>query len=180
MNGTVPMSRELGLALFDAALRHPAPAPVLARIDTARLREQARDGTMNPLFHELVREITRPRAVASRPVAESASLRDLLRGMSGAERAARLLTLVQDQVASVLGHETRERADPERPLTELGFDSLTAMELRNRLRDAAGVPLPAALAFDQPTAADAARFINDAISRELSGAVRQENLIEHR
>jgi hypothetical protein len=38
----------------------------------------------------------------------------------------------------------------------------------------------AALAFDQPTAADAARFIGDAISRELSGAVRQENLIEHR
>jgi hypothetical protein len=46
------------------------------------------------------------------------------------------------------------------------------MELRNRLRSAVGIPLPAALAFDQPTATDVARFINDAISHELSGAAR--------
>jgi acyl transferase domain-containing protein/acyl carrier protein len=169
LTGVTPMSRDLGLALFDAALRSPAPAPVLARIDMDLLREQAREGTMNPLFRDLVRELPRPRAVVSRPAGRSVPLRDLLRGMGDAERAPRLLQLVQEQVAAVLGRDRNQRIDPDQPLSELGFDSLTAMDLRNRLRSAVEVPLPAALAFDQPTAADVTRFINDVISREISG-----------
>jgi acyl carrier protein len=163
-----PMSRELGLVLFDAALRSPAVTPVLARIDMAHLRDQARDGTMRPLFNDLVREHVRPRAIVTRPAGQTESLRDLLRGTGHAERARLLLQCVQEQVAAVLGRDRQQRLDPDQLLSELGFDSLTAMDLRNRLRNAVGVALPAALVFQQPTAAEVVRFINDAISGELS------------
>ena len=72
---------------------------------------------------------------------------------SESEREQLVLEAVRERIASVLGYDSAEEIDPEQALLELGFDSLTALELRNRLRIVSGLELPATLLFDHPTPA---------------------------
>ncbi|MET7575732.1 beta-ketoacyl synthase N-terminal-like domain-containing protein, partial [Streptomyces sp. NPDC005492] len=73
--------------------------------------------------------------------------------LPAAERRAHLTTLVRDHAAAVLGHSGGDEIDPGQAFREVGFDSLTAVELRNRLQTATGTSLPATLVFDYPSAA---------------------------
>ncbi|NGY63508.1 SDR family NAD(P)-dependent oxidoreductase [Lentzea sp. NEAU-D13] len=119
------LGAEEGLRLFDAALR--CGEPVLVPVPLATAAQ-----VVHPLLRGLVRE-REPEIEAWRPTGEPGQVLDLVRA----------------EVAGVLG--IPERVPAERTFKELGFDSLTAVELRNRLSAAIGVRLPSTLVFDHPS-----------------------------
>ncbi|MGW7048913.1 type I polyketide synthase [Streptomyces avermitilis] len=89
-----------------------------------------------------------------------------LADIPAADRARVLLDLVRTSVAAAVGHSDASRIDPDRPLRELGFDSLMSVQLRNRLSAAAGLQLPATLVFDYPTSAALAEHLHDTLFAE--------------
>ncbi|MFE6163225.1 SDR family NAD(P)-dependent oxidoreductase [Streptomyces sp. NPDC056486] len=141
--GVTALSAEEGLRLFDAALALPSAVAVPMRLDLAPLR--ARPETVPPLLRALVRT-ARPEAAKA-----DGGLTARISALPEEERLPALLDLVRTCVAAVLGHASAAAVEAERAFDELGFDSLTAVELRNRLDAATGLRLPATLVFDYPT-----------------------------
>ncbi len=138
-SGVRPLETAHGLALFDRAVVAGPAALVPIALDAAALRRQAADGTVSPLFRGLFPPVRRTAAAGGHALAELT------------EEA--LVELVRTQVAAVLGHASAQAVDPGRAFKDLGFDSLTAVDLRNRLAAATGLRLPATLVFDHPTPA---------------------------
>ncbi|MFE2415202.1 type I polyketide synthase, partial [Kitasatospora sp. NPDC059408] len=156
--GVVPLTVEDGLALFDRALGLDRPAALPVRLDLPTLRAAA--GPLPPVLRGLVRPAAR--RSAARAVAGGAEqLRRRLADGTDEQRYALLLDLVSAQTAAVLGHDGAAAVSPGRGFLDLGVDSLTAVELRNRLNDATGLQLPSTVIFDHPTAA--------ALATELQG-----------
>ncbi|MEV6929978.1 SDR family NAD(P)-dependent oxidoreductase [Dactylosporangium sp. NPDC051485] len=155
--GLLPLGDEQGLELLDAAAGGLTPVPVPARLDLAGLRR--RGGDLPAVLRGLV-----PPAVR-RAAAEPAgtSLAERLARMAPAEQADTVLELVRAHTAGVLGHGRADAVDAQRSFKELGFDSLTAVELRNRLNDAASVRLTPTLIFDYPTPVDLAVHVRTAL-----------------
>ncbi|MFD3613584.1 SDR family NAD(P)-dependent oxidoreductase, partial [Streptomyces atroolivaceus] len=147
--GIRPLATEEGLALFDAAVRLPDPHTVPARLDLAALREQR---PLAPLFRSLVRT-TAKRAAANTPAGSGGGLRERLAALVPTERERELTELVRAQAALVLGHGTAGAVEADRAFRDMGFDSLTAVELRNRIGSATGLRLPVTAVFDHPTPA---------------------------
>jgi hypothetical protein len=150
--GVQPLPTELGLELFDQAHRHDVALLVPVRLDLGALRAQARAGMLPPLLRGLVR-------APARRVEAEVSLAQRLAGVPEADRERVVLQLVQAQVAAVLGHSSLAAVDAQRAFRDFGFDSLAAVDLRNRLTRASGVRLPSTLVFDHPTAAAVATFL---------------------
>ncbi|MFI5908335.1 type I polyketide synthase [Dactylosporangium sp. NPDC051541] len=148
--GLLPLDTTRGLALFDAAVDRAAAVAVPLRIEGTALRELG--DAAAPVLRGLVRGPLR-RTAAARTAAAPASLRDRLAALAAAERDALLLDTVRTQVATVLGFTTPDAVPAGKSLLETGFDSLTAVELRNRLGAATGLRLPPTLVFDHPTPA---------------------------
>jgi pimaricinolide synthase PimS1 len=167
--GLRPLSEETGLALFDQALAARLPSLVTARLDLAALEAQQADGTLPPLFQELVRAKPR-RADAARPDtarAAAPALRSLLTGAGEETWQATVLEFVRAQIAAVLVYPSPDLVQDDRGLLDMGFDSLTAVELRERLAAAAELRLPATLVFDYPTAADLAAELTARLAADL-------------
>ncbi|MEV7094000.1 type I polyketide synthase [Amycolatopsis sp. NPDC051045] len=143
--GMTGLSDAEGLALFDAAIARGETLAIPARLDLS-----GATGPVPPLLRGLVRGTRRAATAAA---AGDGDLAVRLRPLPAAERDRRLLELVRDHVAAVLGHDTAGEIEPDRSFAELGFDSLTAVELRNRLGAATGLRLPATLVFDHPAPA---------------------------
>ncbi|GHJ20855.1 hypothetical protein TPA0909_24690 [Streptomyces albus] len=157
--GMVPLTASDGTALFDlaGASGHAAVLPV--RLDLAALRQTA--DRLPPVFRSLV---PAPRRRAARAdTAAAASLVDELLPLSPEDRLAALRSLVQAQAATVLGHDTPDDVAVDQPFRELGFDSLTAVELRNQLGAVTGLRLSVTLVFDHPTAEAVARHLRDGL-----------------
>ncbi|MEV8231357.1 beta-ketoacyl synthase N-terminal-like domain-containing protein, partial [Streptomyces sp. NPDC079167] len=154
--GLLPLSTEQGLSLFDAAGALPGEAALVPiRVDTAALR--VRPETTPPMLRGLVRVPSRRHAEVGDDRSQSFA-RTLLR-LEPAQQEAHVLELVRNEVASTLGHSSGEAVKPRQAFTDLGFDSLTAVDLRNRLNAVVGLRLPATLVFDYPTPSALAGFI---------------------
>ncbi|QDQ14834.1 type I polyketide synthase [Streptomyces spectabilis] len=147
-SGVGSLSTEDGLALLDLALATGTAGLVPVRLDVAALGAAAADGDLPaPLRGLALAPVAAPGAGAGD------ALRERLGPLAPEERGAAVLDLVRGQIALVLGHLTPESVEPQRPFQDLGFDSLTAVELRNRLGAATGLTLPTTLVFDHPTPA---------------------------
>ncbi|MFE5868504.1 SDR family NAD(P)-dependent oxidoreductase [Streptomyces roseifaciens] len=157
--GLPGLSAERSLRLFDAAVRSGEPRLVPAEVDAAAVR--ARPGGIPPLLSGLVRPLARRAAAAQAPAPPTAG--GALAALPAAERDRTLLELVRTEVAAVLRHDGAAAVDPARAFTETGFDSLSAVELRNRLNTATGLRLPATLVFDYPTPQILAGHIRDTL-----------------
>ncbi|MRH92328.1 SDR family NAD(P)-dependent oxidoreductase [Nocardia sp. SYP-A9097] len=142
--GVLPLSDEQGLALFDAACAVETPVVAALRIDRRVLGSAA----AAPLLRTLVRA---PRRNSGRTSGTEPALAERLAALSERDRHRTVLDLVSEQVAIVLGHHGAGDVPAERAFNELGFDSLTAVDLRNRLATATGLRLAATLVFDHPT-----------------------------
>ncbi|MFF4402121.1 type I polyketide synthase [Streptomyces sp. NPDC001480] len=139
--GMRPLSAKDGLLLLDAALGTDHPA--LIAMDTT---------TGTGALRALLRPQGRPagrRAAAGAPAAKTVSAR--LAGLAPAERRTALLDLVRQLAATVLGHASADAVEADRLFTEQGFDSLTAVELRNHLATATALTLAPTLLFDHAT-----------------------------
>ena len=147
-SGVAAMSAAEGLTLFDTAVTTGAPALAAARLDLSALDP----GTAPALLRALVPYAGPPMAPASgRDATPATSLRSRLNRAPRHERGHLLLETVRAEVAAVLGHTGAEQVTTDRRFQDLGFDSLMAVELRNRLSVTAGVTLPPTLIFDHPT-----------------------------
>nr|BCB14664.1 type I polyketide synthase [Streptomyces spiroverticillatus] len=154
-----PLGIEENLTLFDAAAAVDEPVVLPVRVNLAALR--ARGADVPALLRTLVPAPVRRtvRAAAAGPVVQEMSLEERLAPLPEDERHEVLEELICAEVAGVLGHSDPAALDPARSFQESGFDSLTAVELRNRLRQATGQRLPATLIFDYPTPSVLAKFL---------------------
>ncbi|GAA3464784.1 acyl transferase domain-containing protein/short-subunit dehydrogenase/acyl carrier protein [Saccharothrix longispora] len=158
--GVVPLGAQEGLALFDAATARADAAVAPVRFDLPGLRALPQPP---PLLRALVPAARRTAAAST---TGGRDLRRDLAELDGATRLARLTDLVRGLAAAVLGHPDTDAVTPERDFPDLGFDSLTAMDLRNRLRAATGLALPAGLVFEHPSPVELAGHL----ARELDTA----------
>ncbi|WP_435874604.1 SDR family NAD(P)-dependent oxidoreductase [Nocardia vinacea] len=166
--GLLPLGDEDGMELFDAALAGGRSAFVAVRIDRTALGEAAPDD-VRAVMRDLPRPSRRRAATTSAPPtasngrsAGSESLVAQLLGRPTAEQERVILDVIRAQAAVVLGHTSADSPPPDKPFSDIGFDSLGVMEFRNRLKSAVGVQLSATAMFDYPT------------PEALAGYIRQE------
>jgi candicidin polyketide synthase FscB len=150
-SGLTALPPAQALALLDLAASRDESVLVPARLDVAAVRTRAAHGDDIPPLWRALAGSPRPRAVTGRGTDTADTLRQRLAGIPATDRDRALLDLVRGHVAAVLGHPSGEAVEPGRAFKDLGFDSLTAVELRNQLNTATGLRLPATLIFDYPT-----------------------------
>ncbi|MEE1784441.1 SDR family NAD(P)-dependent oxidoreductase [Streptomyces sp. SP17BM10] len=165
-SGALTLSTPDGLALFDAALADHRALLVPVRLDTAALRSRGA-AELPALLRSLVRTPARRTAQGAQA---ADGLRARLAGLTAADRAAALLDLVSGCTAAVLGHASADQVHATRAFRDLGLDSLTAVELRNRLNAATGLRLPATLVFDHPTPGALAGHLADGLTGTAAAA----------
>nr|AXL06106.1 beta-ketoacyl synthase [uncultured bacterium] len=160
--GVGALGSEDGMALFDAAVGtdHALLVPVELDLREASA-DAARGGGVPPLLRGLVRAGRQSARAAS---GDDGGLVRRLAGLPAAEQEARLLDVVRTQVAVVLGHAGAGGVRADAAFKDAGFDSLTSVELRNRLREATGLKLPATLVFDHPTPQALARHLREELA----------------
>ncbi|WP_228084246.1 type I polyketide synthase [Streptomyces profundus] len=156
--GLAPMATESALELFDRALGGGRPLLVPARLALPGSAEET-PGILAGLASGPGR---RP---GGRPTPGGAGLVDELARLDAREQRARLLAYVRTTAAVVAGHPSPDLVDPERGFLASGFDSITVIDLRNRLTRETGLPLPTTLLLDHPTPVALAEFLRSLLTR---------------
>ncbi|ACU36617.1 type I polyketide synthase [Actinosynnema mirum] len=167
LHGIPPMDPRLATAALGRALDHDEHHLVVADLDWSRFAPTYSAARPRPLLHALpeVREILALDG-GTEPTPAGSELAGRLAALPESEQHRALADLVRTHVAAVLAYPDPSGVDPGRAFKDLGFDSLTAVELRDRLGAATGVRLPATLVFDHPTPVSLAAFLR----AELVGA----------
>jgi polyene macrolide polyketide synthase len=167
--GIIPIGDEEGLQLLDAAAEIDEGVPVPIHLDHSALRTLAQAGILPPLLRQLVRAPVRRKRAGGRSLARRlASLRE-------EEWGEVVLETVRGEVAAVLGYDSAEAIDTEVAFKDLGFDSLAAVELYNRLCQLTGMRLPTTLGFDYPTPLAVSEYVCEKMGgQEKEGAEEGE------
>jgi polyketide synthase 12 len=164
---SLPSAEALGL--FDAAYAASDPLRVAMGLDPRALRALSEEGALPPLLSGLLRKSSRPATRAA-----DGTLAARLRGAAPPARPRLALEAVRAEVATVLGHRGVERVAPAQTFKELGFDSLAAVELRNRLNTATALRLPATVIFNHPTCERLANHLLELIAPDGDAADEAE------
>jgi polyene macrolide polyketide synthase len=159
-SGARPLSLTDGLALFDKAHRSAESLLLALRLDRTALRRDAVQGALPAPLRGLIRMPARPAR------ATTALLGARLAKLPAGERERTLTSILSGEIATVLGHRSSYAVDPQRTFKELGFDSLAAVELRNRLNLVTAMKLPATLIFDYPTTTRLAGYLLERLGAE--------------
>uniref|UniRef100_UPI00358E1C6A SDR family NAD(P)-dependent oxidoreductase n=1 Tax=Streptomyces rishiriensis TaxID=68264 RepID=UPI00358E1C6A len=160
-----PLPTEQALTLFDAARLSAEPVLLASAIRVGRLRTLARDGSLPAIWRGLINTPVRPRDAGADP---AAGLTRQLAALTETEQRKFLLHLVRSHAAVALGAGDAEALAPDTPFRDLGFDSLTAVDVRNRLTAATGCRFPATLVFDHPTPAELAGYLRTRLTAEAA------------
>ncbi|WP_143677985.1 type I polyketide synthase, partial [Streptomyces rhizosphaericus] len=155
-----PMAPSLAVAALRWAVGHDEASLVVADVDWERLAPGLAGAGGGALLGDIPEVRKHLATVNGGATTEAATFAETLVGLSAAERNQAVLDLVRGHAAAVLGHTSVEAVEPGRAFRDLGFDSLTAVELRNRLDIATGLRLPATLVFDYPSAAELADHLD--------------------
>ncbi|SCG75758.1 type I polyketide synthase [Micromonospora coxensis] len=161
-HGVPEMAPEAAITALHQAVDHGEAFLTIADIAWERFHVAFTATRPGPLISDLpdVRRLRAEERVAAPDAGDGPdTLQERLAGLPAAERLAVLLGLVRGQVAAVLNYPSAESVDEHRAFRELGFDSVTAVELRNRLGSATGVALPVTLVFDYPTPTTLAEYL---------------------
>ncbi|GDY70492.1 hypothetical protein SAV14893_098850 [Streptomyces avermitilis] len=169
--GLAAMTPETALVALGQALDHDETCVTVADIDWDRFTANSLPGSrLSPLISDipearLARETTGLDTATASPDSFSARLK----AMDTAEQERALLDLVRTYAATVLGHSTPTAVRPERAFRDLGFVSVSAVELRNRLNAVTGLLLPTTLIFDYPTPSALAGYLKEQLEEGAGG-----------
>jgi polyketide synthase 7 len=174
--GLAPFSTEQALRLFDTAMLSDRPVLVAARLDSAALADH--NTALPVLLTQLVTR--RTRRVIDETDSAAASMTGLLarlQGLSAEQRHSELVDLVRRNAAIVLGLPNAGDINAGGVFKDLGFDSLTAVELRNRLKTATGLSLSPTLIFDFPTPTVLAEHLDTRLGATTTSGAERPNLM---
>ncbi|BBC63203.1 hypothetical protein MMRN_00990 [Mycobacterium marinum] len=157
-SGLAPMSIGQAVELLDAAVLLDRSTVVAACLDRNALASPAVSAELPMLFHSLLPRPTR-RVINKDATTHESGLTQRLQALSPDQQHQLLVETVRNQAAVVLGRPSGQDIDPECTFQDLGLDSLTAVELRNRLKAASGLSLSPTLIFDYPTPVTLARHL---------------------
>ena len=173
-HGLPTMKPEPALEGLRRALDHDQTALAVADVDWPRFRVAFTANRPSPLIGDLhpagsmgttASAVPPAGGAPSDTVTETAgaALRDRLSGVGRGERVRVLTEHVCEHVAAILGYRSGDDVPSDRGLKDLGMDSVTAVELRNRLSALTGIRLPSAVAFDHPTCEALARHVEERV-----------------
>ncbi|MEU7146391.1 SDR family NAD(P)-dependent oxidoreductase, partial [Nocardia sp. NPDC046473] len=163
--GVASMPPELAVRALEQAVRNRDTAVAVVDMDWARFHATFAVARPRPLLHDipaveaLLADLETPQEEIRSALAET------LAGLDEKDRHTAVLKMVVHHAAAVLGHSDTAAVPTHLPFRDLGFDSLTAVELRNRMKEATGLPLPATLVFDYPVPAAIADHVIDLLDR---------------